>query len=65
MTRVPPRLVAIAGPLAGSSLPLARQNMSVGRDESNDLVIADVSVSPRHCVLTCADGRVTVVDCDR
>jgi len=65
MTRMPPRLVAIAGPLAGSSLPLARQNMSVGRDESNDLVIADVSVSPRHCVLTCADGRVTVVDCDR
>ena len=62
---MPPRLVAVAGPLAGSSVPLNDRNTSVGRDEASDLAIADPSVSPRHCVLVCRDDHVSVHDCDQ
>jgi transcriptional regulator with GAF, ATPase, and Fis domain len=65
MTRMLPRLVAVAGPLAGNSLPLSREETSVGRDDTNDLVIADASVAPHHCVLAHVGGRVTVRDRDR
>ena len=65
MTRMLPRLVAVAGPLAGNSLPLSREETSVGRDVTNDLVIADASVAPHHCVLAHVGGRVTVRDRDR
>src|SRR4249920_3308048 len=65
MTRMLPRLVAVAGPLAGNSLLLSREETSVGRDAANDLVIADASVAPHHCVLARVGGRVTVRDRDR
>jgi len=58
-------LVAVAGPLAGSNLPLSPGETSIGRDGSNALAIADASVSPRHCVLICADRGVTIRDADR
>jgi len=62
---MPPRLVALAGPLAGSSVSLHGRNTSVGRDEASDLAIADPSVSPRHCVLVFRDDHVSVQDCDQ
>jgi transcriptional regulator with GAF, ATPase, and Fis domain len=65
MTPMLPRLLAVAGPLAGNSLPLSREETSVGRDETNDLVIADASVAPHHCVLAHVGGLVTVRDRDR
>ena len=65
MTRMLPRLVAVAGPLAGNSLLLSREETSVGRDDTNDLVIADASVAPHHCVLAHVGGRMTVRDRDR
>jgi Nif-specific regulatory protein len=58
-------LVAVTGPLAGSSLPLPPGETSIGRDGSNALALAGVSVSPRHCVMVCAEGRVTIRDADR
>jgi transcriptional regulator with GAF, ATPase, and Fis domain len=58
-------LVAVTGPLAGSSLPLPTGETSIGRDGSNALAIAGLSVSPRHCVMVCADGGVTIRDADR
>jgi Nif-specific regulatory protein len=58
-------LVAVAGPLAGSNLPLSPGETSIGRDGSNALAIADLSVSPRHCVMVCADREVTIRDADR
>ena len=58
-------LVAVAGPLAGSNLPLSPGETSIGRDGSNALAIADLSVSPRHCVMVCAEREVTIRDADR
>jgi two-component system, NtrC family, response regulator HydG len=62
---MPPRLVAVAGPLSGTSLPLDRAEISVGRDDVNDVALVDPSVSPRHCLVACRHGRVTLRDLDR
>ena len=54
-----PRLVGIAGPLKDSTFPLDQQQFSIGRDPSNQLSIADSTLSRRHCVLEkTADGFV-------
>jgi len=54
-----PRLVGIAGPLKDSTFPLEQQRFSIGRDPSNQLSIADNTISRRHCVLEkTADGFV-------
>src|ERR1700746_28438 len=60
-----PRLVAVTGPVSGASLPLTRAEISVGRDDANDVALADLSVSPRHCLFAYGDGRVTICDLDR
>src|SRR5215510_9303757 len=57
-------LLAVAGPLAGSTLPLPPGQISIGRDGTNALAIADSAVSPRHCVMVYQSGEVTVRDCD-
>ena len=46
-----PRLLAIAGPLKDSILPLPEGEATLGRDPSNTLPIADLSVSRKHCSL--------------
>src|SRR5712671_1842270 len=57
-------LVAVAGPLQGATLPLTGSEISIGRDATNQLVLADPSVSPRHSVVTCSEGAVSVRDLD-
>jgi len=47
-----PRLIAIAGPLEGAFFALPEQDVSIGRDLSNVLVIDEPSVSPRHCMIS-------------
>src|SRR5580704_1585556 len=59
-----PRLIAVAGPVSGTPLPLTHAEISVGRDDANQLTLADPSVSPRHCVFECGDGTVTIQDLD-
>jgi transcriptional regulator with GAF, ATPase, and Fis domain len=59
-----PRLIAVAGPVSGTPLPLTHAEISVGRDDANQLTLADPSVSPRHCVFECGDGTVTIRDLD-
>ena len=59
-----PTLVALAGPSRGAAFPLERTETSVGRDPANSVVLADASVSPRHCVLVRAGGQVTIRDLD-
>src|SRR6185503_4993616 len=59
-----PTLVARAGPAKGAAFPLDRTETTVGRDPSNCVVLADGSVLPRHCVLQCRDGQVTIQDVD-
>src|SRR5262252_9589862 len=58
-------LLAVAGPLAGTTLPLPPGHVSVGRDGTNALTIADPAVSPRQCVLVHHGGEVTIRDCDQ
>ena len=48
-----PALVAMSGPLSGATLPLTDLETSIGREAGNRVPIADHSVSPRHCVITC------------
>jgi transcriptional regulator with GAF, ATPase, and Fis domain len=58
------KLVAVAGPLRGAIIPLAESEIPVGRDVTNLIALADPSVSPRHCVLVCAAGAVSIRDLD-
>ena len=44
-------LRATAGPLAGQEFPLSAGHVSLGRDEGNDIVLADPMVSKRHARL--------------
>lgn len=44
-----PRLIAIAGPLRGTIFLLHEEEVSVGRDLSNQLLVDDRSVSRLHC----------------
>jgi Nif-specific regulatory protein len=57
-------LVAVAGPLQGATLPLTGSEVSIGRDAANQLVLADPAVSPRHSVVTCSEGAVSIRDLD-
>src|SRR5438132_13698746 len=53
------RLLAIGGPVAGASLPLAGPEVSVGREAMNQVALADPAVSAQHCVfIETADGIV-------
>ena len=57
-------LRAIGGALAGVTLPLAEGDVSIGRDETNQIALADSTVSPRHCVLTCRADQIAIRDLD-
>jgi len=57
-------LKAIGGALAGVALPLAERDVSIGRDETNRIALADSTVSPRHCVLTCTPDQIAIRDLD-
>jgi transcriptional regulator with GAF, ATPase, and Fis domain len=59
---LPPRLLAIAGPLKDSTLPLPDGEVTLGRDPTNGLPIADLSVSRKHCSLRQEEGRFRVTD---
>jgi Nif-specific regulatory protein len=50
MTTVP-QLVAVAGPLNGMLFMLDKEEVSVGRDPSNQICLSDLLVSRRHCLL--------------
>jgi transcriptional regulator with GAF, ATPase, and Fis domain len=59
-----PRLLAVAGPLQGSVHFLETDEVTAGRDVSNSLVIADVSVSRKHSVLTKEADCYRIADLD-
>lgn len=45
------RLVAMTGPLAGSTFPLAGAAVTIGRSADCDIALGDATVSRRHCVV--------------
>jgi Nif-specific regulatory protein len=58
-----PRLVGIAGPVKGMALSLTDDEISVGRDPSNKLSVADSAMSRRHCaIIKQEDGQFLLCD---
>ncbi len=45
------RLEVVSGPLKGKLFPLTRDEVSIGRDPSNEVSLLDSLVSRRHCVI--------------
>jgi len=46
-----PRLIAISGPLKGTTFALTQSEVSIGRETSNSVSFNDPSVSRRHCLI--------------
>jgi len=60
-----PRLLAIAGPLRESTIPLPEGEVTLGREPSNEVAVVDPSVSRKHCLLRREeDGRFQIRDLD-
>jgi transcriptional regulator with GAF, ATPase, and Fis domain len=58
-----PRLLAIAGPLKDSTLPLPDGEVTLGREPTNALPVVDPSVSRKHCLFRREeDGRFQIKD---
>jgi len=58
-----PRVVVIAGPLKDSVYELGEgEELSVGRDSSNRVRLADSALSRRHCVIRREGERVLLTD---
>jgi transcriptional regulator with GAF, ATPase, and Fis domain len=56
------RLAVIDGPLAGQVVDLTDHDVSIGRDASNELSLADRLVSRRHATVRSRDGRYVLRD---
>ncbi|HWS87206.1 MAG TPA: sigma 54-interacting transcriptional regulator [Pyrinomonadaceae bacterium] len=57
-----PRVVFIAGPLKGSAFELGEEALSVGRDSTNVVRLADSLLSRRHCLVARAGERHVLTD---
>jgi transcriptional regulator with GAF, ATPase, and Fis domain len=58
------RLLAVSGLLTGTTRPLVRGKIAIGRDQSNDICLMDPLVSPKHCKVRQSDGQFEVLDLD-
>jgi S-DNA-T family DNA segregation ATPase FtsK/SpoIIIE len=52
----------VAGPNAGTIIPLARGQLIIGRDDTCDIVLADADVSRRHAVIDVSSDGIAVRD---
>ena len=58
-----PRLLVTAGPLEGREYVISKFPYTIGSGLSNDLSIADPTVSRRHCEIVCDErGTLTIND---
>ena len=55
-------IVVQGGPDAAKTFQLKEGNNTVGRDESNDCVLSDETVSRQHCIVRLEKGSVSVFD---
>ena len=62
MSSVRPRLLVLSGPLKDATIPLAEGEVTIGREASNGIAVADPSVSRKHCLVSWQDGRFRVRD---
>jgi pSer/pThr/pTyr-binding forkhead associated (FHA) protein len=56
------RLVVRQGPVTGQIFELTKNEVSIGRDISNDFVINDAEVSRRHARLVLEGDRYRIED---
>ena len=56
------RIVVLSGTSKGLVLPLGGEPVSLGRDNSNTLRLADPVVSEKHCAIQNPDGNFELVD---
>ena len=59
-----PRLLAISGSLAGTVRELTDSQMSVGRDDANQVRLTDRTVSRKHCIIKQIADKFELVDLD-
>ena len=57
-----PTLIAVSGPLAGQTFPLAADRLAIGRDHANDVHLRDLATSRHHCAIETRDGRLLLRD---
>src|SRR5579863_3624875 len=57
-----PRLVAVAGPLKGSTFSLEKDEMTLGRLDTNQIVVPDMAVSRQHCTIRRENGGFKLLD---
>jgi transcriptional regulator with GAF, ATPase, and Fis domain len=57
-----PRLVCVTGPLKGSIFLLEKEEVTLGRLDTNQIVVPDQAVSRQHCNLRREDGGFKVID---
>ncbi len=62
MARAQYRLVVRQGPVPGQIYELTKNEVSIGRDVSNDFVIPDAEVSRKHARLTLEGDRYKIED---
>jgi len=60
----PARLEAVAGPLEGRTFPLGEDELSIGREPSNQISLLDSLVSRRHCVIRRSGQGFLIQDLD-
>jgi transcriptional regulator with GAF, ATPase, and Fis domain len=58
------RLEAVSGPLKGKQFLLSKDELSIGRDPSNDISLLDSLVSRRHCVIRKETDGFRLIDLD-
>jgi transcriptional regulator with GAF, ATPase, and Fis domain len=58
------RLEAVSGPLKGKLFLLTQDEVSIGRDPSNEISLLDSLVSRRHCVIRKESGVFRLQDLD-
>ena len=56
------KLLVLSGPLKDSTIPLAEGEITIGREGTNGISVADPSVSRKHCQIIGADGRFRMRD---
>jgi Nif-specific regulatory protein len=59
-----PRLIAINGSLKGSTFPLDKDQISIGRESASGISLAHSSVSRRHCLIKRSNGDFVISDLD-
>jgi len=57
-----PRLVALAGPLAETVIPLEPKEVTIGRGVTNQICIGDPILSRQHCVITRDNDQFLIRD---